>query len=135
MMNKEVVKKYLTIAGVVVVLLVIFNPAKTSYATVEENYLASVRHDAEILGNRKLATAEDKLLLDYGRGVCDVLNMRDETGTGPTEYLNTGNDAVEYLANKAFSEKNSPEENLELIRVVITNAVRHLCPTHIALLD
>jgi hypothetical protein len=125
MMNKEVVKRYLTIAGVVVLLLVIFNPAKTSYATVEENYFASVRHDAEILGNRKVATAEDKLLLDYGRGVCDTLNAKGKTG----------NDAVEYLANEAFSEKNSPDENLELVRVVITNAVRHLCPAHIALLD
>lgn len=124
-MNKEVVKKYLIGTGVIVLLLVIFNPAKTTYASVEENYFASVRHDAEILGNRKIGTADNKLLLDYGRGVCDTLNTDGKTG----------NDAVEYLANEAFTEKNSADENLELIRVVITNAVRHLCPAHIALLD
>lgn len=124
-MNKEVVKKYLIGTGIVILLLVIFNPAKTSYETVEQNYLASVRHDAEIVGNKKVAKAEDKLLLDYGRGVCDTLNTNGKTG----------NDAVEYLANEAFSTKNSPDENLELISVVITNAVRHLCPAHIALLD
>lgn len=123
--NKEVVKKYLLAAGIVILLLVVFNPAKTTYASVEENYFASVKHDAEVVGNKKLATADNKILLDYGRGVCDTLNTKGKSG----------DDAVAYLANEAFTTKNSPDENLELVSIVISNAVRHLCPAYIGLLD
>ena len=121
-MNKEKIKAILIPAFILVLFLVVFNPSKVAYETAEENYLLSVKHDAEILGNKKVVKTDEGVLLSYGRSVCDVLNTDGKTG----------NDAVEYLANKAFTTDNTPDENLELVTVVISNAVRHLCPSHIS---
>lgn len=124
-MNKEKVRAILVPAFILVLFLVVFNPSQIAYETVENNYLLSVKHDAEVLQNKKVTATEEKVLLSYGRSVCDVLNTEGKTG----------NDAVEYLANKSFAESNSMNENLDFIDIVISNAVRHLCPAHIALLD
>lgn len=124
-MNKQKIIRWSLIAFAAIFVLVIVNPAQTAYEPAETNYLASVKHDAEVLGDRNLVKISDSMLISYGVGVCGVLNTEGKTG----------NDAVSYLARKSFSGENTEKENLNIIQVVITNAIRHLCPAHIALLD
>lgn len=124
-MTASKVKNILLAVFTTVLLLVLFNPAKTEYETVETNYLMSARHDAEVLGNRVVVKIDDRTLLAHAKGVCDVLNTKGKTG----------NDAVEYIAKEAFDKKNTGEENLQIVDIVISNAIRHLCPAHIVLLD
>jgi hypothetical protein len=124
-MQTNKLKTISLVTFIAVLLLVIINPAKTKYETVETNYLMSARHDAEVLGNRVVVKIDDRTMLSYGKGVCDVLNTKGKTG----------NDAVEYVADEAFTKKNTGEENLQIVDIVISNAIRHLCPSHIALLD
>jgi hypothetical protein len=124
-MTLEKIKDISLALFAIVVLLVVINPAKTQYETVEKNYLMSARHDAEVLGNRVVVKIDDRTLVAHGKAVCDVLNTKDKTG----------NDAVEYVAKAVFKESNTTEENLQLVDIVISNSIRHLCPSHIALLD
>lgn len=124
-MTKDKLKKISLSVFTVVLLLVIINPVKTEYETVETNYLMGARHDAEVLGNRVVVKIDDRTLLSHAKGVCDVLNTKGKTG----------NDAVEYVADEVFTKKNTTEENLQLVDIVISNAIRHLCPAHIVLLD
>lgn len=119
------VKTISLLAFATVLAFVLLSPAKTEYETVEKNYLMSARHDAEVLNNPVVVKIDDRTMLLYGIGVCDVLNTQSKTGS----------DAVEYIAKEAFGKENTAEENLQIVDIVISNAIRHLCPAHIVLLD
>lgn len=123
MTNNKLVRGLL-IAYAVILILTLITPNKTAYKTVESNYLTNVKYDAELLKNKKLASTENGKLLSYGVGVCDVLNAKK----------GSGNIAINYLAKKAFRKENTNKQNLDIIKVVIPNAVRHLCPDYISLL-
>lgn len=124
-MNKQKIARWSLIAFGAVFLLVLINPSKVAYEPAETNYLINVKHEAQVRNDKNLMKMTDSLLLSYGIEVCGVLNTEGKTG----------DDAVTYFAKKAYNNKNTEKENINIIEVVITNAIRHLCPNHIALLD